>query len=100
MHLPVRARRRILPVVAVVVCAAAIGVAFAQDEAIFRTDTRLVVLHATVVDKSGKVVNNLPKNSFKVYENGKEQSIKLFKREDVPVSMGILIDDSGSMRDK
>ncbi len=99
MHLPVRARRFVLPAL-LVVCAAVAATAFAQDEAIFKTDTRLVVLHATVVDKSGKLVNNLPKNSFKVYENGKEQSIKIFKREDVPVSMGILIDDSGSMRDK
>jgi VWFA-related protein len=76
------------------------AVALAQEEAIIKVDTRLVVLHATVVDKSGKLVNNLPKDSFKVFENGKEQSIKIFKREDVPVSMGILIDDSGSMRDK
>ena len=74
--------------------------AVAQDETIIRVDTRLVVLHATVIDKSGKFIGNLPQNAFKVYENGKEQQIKVFKREDVPVSMGILIDDSGSMRDK
>jgi VWFA-related protein len=80
--------------------AAGAAVVLAQEEPIIRVDTRLVVLHATVVDKSGKLVNNLPKDSFKVFENGKEQSIKIFKREDVPVSMGILIDDSGSMRDK
>src|SRR5947209_5174626 len=100
MHLPVRARLCILPALLFVVCAAVAAIAFAQDDLIIKTDTRLVVLHATVVDKSGKLVNNLPQNSFKVFENGKEQSIKLFKREDVPVSMGILIDDSGSMRDK
>jgi VWFA-related protein len=76
------------------------AIALAQEEPIIKVDTRLVVLHATVVDKSGKLVNNLPKDSFKVFENGKEQNIKIFKREDVPVSMGILIDDSGSMRDK
>jgi VWFA-related protein len=76
--------------------------ALAQDggPAVFRSDTRLVVLHASVVDKSGKLVTNLPQQAFKVYENGAEQAIKVFKREDVPVSMGILIDDSGSMRDK
>ncbi len=71
-----------------------------QDPAIFRSDTRLVVLHASVVDRGGKLVTNLPQSAFKVYENGAEQVIKQFKREDVPVSMGILIDDSGSMRDK
>ena len=74
----------------------------AQEEgaAVFRSDTRLVVLHASVVDKGGKLVTNLPEAAFKVYENGAEQAIKIFKREDVPVSMGLLIDDSGSMRDK
>ncbi len=71
-----------------------------QEPAVFRSETRLVVLHASVVDKNGKLVTNLPQSAFKVYENGTEQPIKLFKREDVPVSMGILIDDSGSMRDK
>lgn len=76
---------------------------FAQapgDMAVFRSDTRRVVLHASVVDKSGKLVTNLPQGAFKVFENGVEQQIRLFRREDVPVSMGILIDDSGSMRDK
>ena len=78
------------------------GAVRAQDEgpAVFRTDTRLVVLHASVVDKHGKLVTNLPENAFKVFENGVQQQIKLFRREDVPVSMGLLIDDSGSMRDK
>lgn len=86
---------------AVVTFIAAAAFVHAQDDqAIFRADTRLVVLHASVVDKSGKLVTNLPQNAFKVFENGAEQSIKIFKREDVPVSMGILIDDSGSMRDK
>lgn len=82
-------------------CSAA--AAFAQapgDMAVFRSDTRRVVLHASVVDKSGKLVTNLPQAAFKVFENGVEQQIRLFRREDVPVSMGILIDDSGSMRDK
>ncbi len=72
----------------------------AQEDAIFRSDTRLVVLHASVVDKGGKLVTNLPQQAFKVFENGAEQAIKIFKREDVPVSLGLLIDDSGSMRDK
>ena len=71
-----------------------------DDQAIFRADTRLVVLHATVVDKSGQLVTNLPQNAFQVFENGVQQQIKLFKREDVPVSMGLIIDNSGSMRDK
>lgn len=83
-------------------CLFAAATARAQDEApaVFRSDTRLVVLHASVVDKNGKLVTNLPAAAFKVYENGAEQQLKTFKREDVPVSLGVLIDDSGSMRDK
>ncbi len=68
--------------------------------AVIRTDVRLVVLHATVLDKSGHFVTNLSKDAFTVMENGARQEIRKFKREDVPVSMGLIIDNSGSMRDK
>ncbi|MCS7314106.1 MAG: VWA domain-containing protein [Bryobacterales bacterium] len=67
---------------------------------VFRADTRLVVLHASVVDRNGKLLTNLPRNAFRVYEDNVEQQIKIFRREDVPVSMGLVIDNSGSMRDK
>jgi len=70
------------------------------ETAIFRSDTRLVILPISVSDKSGKLVTDLQQKSFKVYENGVEQPIKLFKREDVPVSIGIIIDNSGSMKEK
>ncbi|HTS78607.1 MAG TPA: VWA domain-containing protein [Bryobacteraceae bacterium] len=73
----------------------------AQDDApTFTAETNLVPLQVTVTDKNGKLLTNLPQSAFHVYENGVEQTIKLFKREDVPVSMGIIIDNSGSMRDK
>ncbi len=68
--------------------------------AVFRSDTRLVVLHTTVVDRSGKFVTNLPQAAFKVFEDGVEQPLKIFRREDVPVAMGIVVDNSGSMREK
>ena len=67
---------------------------------IFRAETRLVVLNATVVDKSNHLVTNLVESAFRVYENNVEQTLKLFRREDVPVSVGIIVDNSGSMRDK
>ncbi len=82
---------------------AALGVPLCAQEqsgATFTADTRLVVLHATVVDKSGKLITNLPRTAFRVFEDGAEQRLKLFRREDVPVSMGIVIDNSGSMREK
>jgi len=71
-----------------------------EELPVFRSDTRLVVLHATVVDRSGNLVTTLAQKSFKVYENGVEQPIKVFKREDIPVAMGLIIDNSGSMRNK
>lgn len=71
-----------------------------DDPAVIRVDTRLVVLHCAVADKKGGLITNLPQNAFRVYENKVEQPIRLFKREDVPVSLGIVIDNSGSMRDK
>ena len=76
--------------------------AVAQEETgtIFRSDTRLVVCHTTVVDKNGHLVTDLQPGAFTVYENGVQQPIKAVKREDVPVSMGLIIDNSGSMRDK
>jgi VWFA-related protein len=86
-----------------VLCAAAVAAAaaFGQDEGTtFKVDSRLVVLHASVLDKSGKLLTDLPQKSFKVFENNVEQQIRLFRREDVPVSLCIVIDDSGSMRDK
>jgi VWFA-related protein len=73
----------------------------AQDQdATFRSDTRLVVLHASVVDSKGKLVTNLPKEAFKVTENGQPQQVRIFRREDVPVSLGLIVDNSGSMRNK
>jgi VWFA-related protein len=71
-----------------------------SDDVTFRSDTRLVVLPISVADKNGKLVTDLKQSSFKVYENGVEQPIKIFKREDVPISLGIIIDNSGSMKEK
>lgn len=84
-----------------IVCAAALALWGQQEkDPVFRSDTRLVQLHASVLDKKGNLLNNLPRQAFKVFENNVEQPIRLFKREDIPVSMGLVIDNSGSMRDK
>jgi VWFA-related protein len=71
-----------------------------DDQSVIRVDTRLVVLHCAVMDRKGNLITNLPQSAFKVFENNVEQPVKLFRREDVPVSLGIVIDNSGSMRDK
>jgi Ca-activated chloride channel homolog len=70
------------------------------EDPTFSVDTRLVELPVTVVSKEGKLVTDLPQKSFKVFENGIEQPIKIFRHEDVPISLGIIIDNSGSMREK
>lgn len=67
---------------------------------VFKKEVQEVVLHATVVDQERNLVTNLDRNVFSVFENGVPQPISSFRREDVPVSIGILIDNSGSMRDK
>jgi len=59
-----------------------------------------VVLHTTVLDDRGKFVDGLKEENFRVFEDKAEQKLSVFKREDVPVSMGLVIDNSGSMRDK
>jgi Ca-activated chloride channel family protein len=70
------------------------------QEATFRTDTRLVVLNVSVFDREGKVVRDLGKTAFTVYENGEKQTLKVFRQDDVPISLGLIIDTSASMTDK
>jgi Ca-activated chloride channel homolog len=74
----------------------------ANEEGIylFRALGQEVMLHATVVDERNRLVTNLAKDEFNVFENDQPQTIRLFKREDYPVAMGIVIDNSGSMREK
>lgn len=65
-----------------------------------KVDVNLVVLHTTVLDDRGKFAEGLKQENFRVLEDKVEQKLAVFKREDVPVSMGLVIDNSGSMRDK
>jgi Ca-activated chloride channel family protein len=67
---------------------------------VFRQNAEEVVLNATVVDQNLQLVENLDKSAFQVYEDGAPQTILGFRREDIPVSLGILIDSSGSMYNK
>jgi VWFA-related protein len=67
---------------------------------VFKKQVEEVVLHATVVDAQGHLVTGLDKADFSVSENGVPQTITSFRREDVPVEIGIVVDNSGSMRDK
>jgi VWFA-related protein len=67
---------------------------------VFRKQVEEVVLHATVIDEKHRLVTGLTRNDFQVFEDGAPQQITSFRREDIPVAIGIVIDNSGSMRDK
>jgi VWFA-related protein len=63
-------------------------------------DVEEVVLNATVVDDHGRFVSSLDKDNFKVFEDGVPQVIASFAHQDIPISLAILVDNSGSMRTK
>ncbi len=71
-----------------------------RDEFTINVDVNLVVLHATVLDRKGRQINDLRQDSFRVYEDGVLQKLSVFSHADIPVTMGIVIDDSGSMKEK
>jgi Ca-activated chloride channel family protein len=67
----------------------------------FRSDsTELVVLPVIVTDKHGEFVSELQQDQFTVYDNGRRVAIDLFTNEDTPVSVGLVVDASSSMREK
>ena len=72
------------------------------DETPYRisVDVRLVLVNPVVRDKNGAFVSTLGEGDFKVYEDGVLQSIRLFRHEDIPVTVGLVVDHSGSMRQK
>jgi len=71
-----------------------------DTETLFKSDARLVELRATVTDPEGHLLTDLHQTDFKVFENGVPQEIKVFRLEDAPVSLGLIIDNSASMRSK
>ncbi len=63
-------------------------------------DVDLVVFNVTVLDKDGRPVTGLNEQDFHVYEDGREEKIKIFQPEDTPATVGLVIDNSGSMANK
>jgi Ca-activated chloride channel family protein len=63
-------------------------------------DVALVVLHATVSNRQGGLVSNLGEQDFQVYEDGVQQRIRLFRNEDIPVTVGLVVDHSSTMGPK
>ncbi|HTK96027.1 MAG TPA: VWA domain-containing protein [Terriglobales bacterium] len=70
------------------------------EQYVMRKDVQEVQLYATVYDQHQRMITNLNRNDFAVFEDNQPQQITSFHLMDVPVSLGIIIDNSGSMRDK
>jgi VWFA-related protein len=69
-----------------------------DDRYRIRRDVNLVVLHATVLDQQGRFVPDLKQENFRVFEDKVEQKLAIFRREDIPVTLGLVVDNSASMR--
>ena len=75
--------------------------ATAQEPPSFKSgSTELVVLPVVVTDKQGKFISDLTTDQFAIFDNGRRVSIEFFTNEDTPVTIGLVVDASGSMRPK
>ena len=70
---------------------------FAEDE-IVKVNTELVTLNVRVIDRNNRPIDNVRQNDFHVFEDGVAQPIESFSREEVPISYGLAVDTSGSLR--
>jgi Ca-activated chloride channel family protein len=68
-----------------------------DDRRVFQTGIEITSVTATVTDKEGHLVTDLPREAFEIYEDGKRQPISQFTRERVPIGLGVLLDISDSM---
>src|SRR5262245_19770141 len=69
----------------------------AAQQVPFKTETRLVVVHVSVLNAKGDLVTDLTRDAFTVFEDGKPQQLSIFRNDDVPVSLGLVIDNSASI---
>jgi Ca-activated chloride channel family protein len=82
------------------IAAGAVSFAKAQPEYTVHSDSRLVVLDVSVRDQKGRLISGLGKSDFAVVEDGRPEPITIFAHDDLPVTVGILVDESASMRPK
>jgi VWFA-related protein len=88
------------PALVVLFGAAVVARPQAQQDFQVSVNVNLVVLQATVHDKSGRFTPDLAESDFQVYEDGVKQTLTLFRHEDAPVTVGLVVDHSGSMKPK
>lgn len=105
VELPMTIRWAIVAVLLAFACARSQTAAMSQaiampapgTQPVFSANSELVVLHVSVEDSKRRYVPGLGKDAFKVFENGEAQQVAMFSGEDVPATVGVLIDNSGSM---
>jgi Ca-activated chloride channel family protein len=94
-------RIRAAVIVSVLCLSAPSGPVVSAQDPVFRSDSsELVVLPVVVTDKQSRYISDLPRERFAVYDNGRRMPIEFFTNEDTPVTIGLIIDASGSMRQK
>jgi len=91
---------RSLPLFLLLAGQCVLGQTGAPPQTTISVDVDLVVLQATVLDKKGGFVSGLTERNFRVFENDVPQTIRNFEHEDVPVAVGLIVDNSGSMQRK
>jgi Ca-activated chloride channel family protein len=70
------------------------------DDEVVTIDTSLVNLHVRVIDRNNRPINDVDKSDFRVYENGVAQDVQFVSREEVPITYGLVVDNSGSLRNQ
>jgi Ca-activated chloride channel family protein len=69
-----------------------------DPESVVKINTELVTLNVRVIDRNNRPINNAREEEFHVYEDGVAQPIEVFSQEEVPISYGLAVDTSGSLR--
>ncbi len=69
-----------------------------DKDSIIRINAELVQLHVRVIDRNNRPINNVQQSEFHIFEDGVPQAIETFTREEVPISYGLAVDTSGSLR--
>jgi len=93
-------RRRFRSLTAAAMLAACGAILTAGQEPTFKGENRTVAVYATVTDASGRLVPDLPREAFTVFDERKPQTLTLFANEIQPITVVMMLDRSGSMRSK
>lgn len=90
--------RTIATLIVILTGASSVGLQGTQGQPTFRSHAESVVLHVSVRDRGGRYIAGLPQDAFTVIDDGRPQQLTMFAADDVPASIGFLIDNSNSMR--